>query len=43
MKARFTAALFVFLLVNSGYLAAFPAASLFYMGNVLAHLGWACC
>ena len=38
MKARFAAALFVFLLVNSGYLAAFPAASLFYMGNVVAHL-----
>jgi hypothetical protein len=38
MKARLPAALFVFLLINSGYLAAYPAASLFYMGNVLAHL-----
>ena len=32
------AALFVFLLVNSGYIAAYPAATLFYMGNVVAHL-----
>lgn len=39
MKARIAAALFVFLLLNSGYLAAYPAASLFYMGNVVAHLG----
>lgn len=31
--------MFVFLLLNSGYLAAYPAASLFYMGNVVAHLG----
>jgi hypothetical protein len=38
MKARLPAALFIFLLINSGYLAAYPAASLFYMGNVLAHL-----
>jgi hypothetical protein len=38
MKTRISAALFVFLLVNSGYLAAYPAASLFYMGNVVAHL-----
>ena len=39
MKVRIAAALFVFLLLNSGYLAAYPAASLFYMGNVVAHLG----
>ena len=39
MKARIVAALFVFLLLNSGYLAAYPAASLFYMANVMAHLG----
>jgi tetratricopeptide (TPR) repeat protein len=38
MKIRFLAALFVFLLINSCYLAAFPAASLVYMANVLAHL-----
>jgi len=38
MKARLPAALFVFLLIDSGYLVAYPAASLFYMGNVLAHL-----
>src|ERR1022692_1073437 len=38
MKTRIAAALFVFLLINSGYLAAYPAASLFYMGNVVAHL-----
>ena len=38
MKTRITAALFLFLLINSGYIAAFPAASLFYMGNVVAHL-----
>ena len=35
---RVAAALFVFLLVNSGYIAAYPAATLFYMGNVVAHL-----
>jgi tetratricopeptide (TPR) repeat protein len=38
MKARIAAALFLFLLVNSGYIAAYPSASLFYMGNVVAHL-----
>src|ERR1017187_552450 len=38
MKTRIVAALFVFLLINSGYIAAYPAASLFYMGNVVAHL-----
>lgn len=31
-------ALFIGLVVNSGYLAAFPSATVFYMGNVLAHL-----
>jgi len=38
LKARLAAVLFVFLPINSGYLAAYPSASLFYMGNVLAHL-----
>ena len=38
MKTRIAAALFVFLLVNSGYIAAYPSATLFYMGNVVAHL-----
>ena len=38
MKTRIAAALFMFLLINSGYLAAYPTASLFYMGNVVAHL-----
>ncbi len=39
MKSRIAAALFLFLLINSGYLAAYPAPSLFYMANVAAHLG----
>ncbi|MGO9257605.1 MAG: tetratricopeptide repeat protein [Bryobacteraceae bacterium] len=38
MKTRLAAALFLFLLINSGYLSAYPGASLFYMGNVVAHL-----
>ena len=38
MKTRIAAALFLFLLINSGYIAAYPAPSLFYMGNVVAHL-----
>ena len=38
MKTRIAAALFIFLLINSGYIAAYPAASLFFMGNVVAHL-----
>ena len=38
MRARLAPGLFLFLLINSGYIAAFPAASLFYMGNVVAHL-----
>ena len=38
MKIRIAAALFVFLLINSGYIAAYPSATLFYMGNVVAHL-----
>jgi membrane protein implicated in regulation of membrane protease activity len=36
VKTRIAAGLFVFLLVNSGYIAAYPAATLFYMGNVVA-------
>jgi tetratricopeptide (TPR) repeat protein len=36
--ARVTSALFLFLLINSGYIAAYPAPTLFYMGNVMAHL-----
>ena len=38
MKIRLVAVLFLFLLVNSGYIAAYPSATLFYMGNVVAHL-----
>ena len=38
MKTRLAAGLFVFLLVNSGYLAAYPSPTLFYMGNAVAHL-----
>jgi hypothetical protein len=38
MKTRIAAALFIFLPINSGYIAAYPAPSLFYMGNVVAHL-----
>src|SRR5580698_9701501 len=38
MKTRIAAGLFLFLLINSGYIAAYPAPSLFYMGNVVAHL-----
>ncbi len=38
LKARLAAVLFALLLVNSGYIAAFPTASLFYMSNVVAHL-----
>jgi hypothetical protein len=38
MKTRIAAALFIFLAINSGYIAAYPAPSLFYMGNVVAHL-----
>jgi len=32
------AVLFLVLLVNTAYIAAFPAATIFYMGNVLVHL-----
>jgi Flp pilus assembly protein TadD len=32
------AVLFLFLLVNTAYIASFPAATIFYMGNVLVHL-----
>ncbi|MCC7155238.1 MAG: tetratricopeptide repeat protein [Bryobacterales bacterium] len=37
--ARITALLFLVLLVNSFYLAAFAAPAIFYMTNVLAHIG----
>ncbi len=33
------AALFLLLLVNTGYIAAFASPTIFYMGNVLLHLG----
>jgi tetratricopeptide (TPR) repeat protein len=36
--AKWTAALFVGLLVNTAYIAAFASPTVFYMGNVLAHL-----
>jgi Tfp pilus assembly protein PilF len=36
---RFAALAFLFLLINSGYIAALPQATIFYMANVLAHLG----
>ena len=36
--AKWTAALFVLLLVNTAYIAAFASPTIFYMGNVLAHL-----
>jgi len=32
------AVLFLILLVNTAYIAAFPTATIFYMGNVLVHL-----
>jgi tetratricopeptide (TPR) repeat protein len=35
---RWIAVLFLVLLVNTAYLAAFPAPTIFYMGNVLLHL-----
>ncbi|HET7510478.1 MAG TPA: multiheme c-type cytochrome, partial [Solirubrobacterales bacterium] len=35
---RWTAALFLVLLVNTAYLAAFASATVFYMGNALLHL-----
>ncbi len=38
MRGRLPAALFLFLLINSGYLAAYPAPTLFYVGNVVVHL-----
>ena len=38
-RSRLIGAGFLLLLVNSGWLWAFPAANLFYVGNVLAHLG----
>ncbi len=38
MKIRLAGALFLFLLVNSGYLVAYPSATLFYMANAVAHL-----
>jgi tetratricopeptide (TPR) repeat protein len=36
--AKWTAALFVLLLVNTAYIAAFASPTIFYMANVLAHL-----
>ncbi len=36
--SRWTAALFVVLLLNSAYLAAFASPTIFYMTNVLAHI-----
>ncbi|HTS28076.1 MAG TPA: tetratricopeptide repeat protein [Bryobacteraceae bacterium] len=36
---RFTTVALAFLLVNSAYLAAFPRPTIFYMANVLLHLG----
>ncbi|HEX4497179.1 MAG TPA: hypothetical protein VIE43_16010, partial [Thermoanaerobaculia bacterium] len=36
--AKWTAALFVLLLVNTAYIAAFASPTVFYMGNVLVHL-----
>lgn len=36
--AKWTAILFVVLLINTAYLAAFASPTVFYMGNVLAHL-----
>ena len=36
---RLAGAGFGLLLINSGYLAAFPQANLFYVGNVILHLG----
>ncbi|HSF42761.1 MAG TPA: hypothetical protein VLT87_23350, partial [Thermoanaerobaculia bacterium] len=37
--ARWTAILFAVLLVNTAYLAAFASPTIFYMSNVLLHLG----
>ena len=36
--AKWTAALFVLLLVNTAYIAAFASPTIFYMANVLLHL-----
>ncbi|HEY4595452.1 MAG TPA: hypothetical protein VIJ02_03555, partial [Thermoanaerobaculia bacterium] len=36
--AKWTAALFVVLLVNTAYITAFASPTVFYMTNVLAHL-----
>ncbi len=36
--AKWTAVLFVVLLVNTAYITAFASPTIFYMGNVLAHL-----
>src|SRR3954453_2998804 len=36
--AKWTAALFVVLLVNTAYITAFASPTVFYMSNVLAHL-----
>src|SRR5579884_1107827 len=38
MFRRLIAILFLFLLLNAAFIAAFPSATLFYVGNVLLHL-----
>src|SRR5579884_2420946 len=38
MFRRLIAILFLFLLLNAAYIAAFPSPTLFYVGNVLLHL-----
>jgi len=38
MRARLLAALAIFFVVNTGYIAAFATPSVFYMGNVVLHL-----
>jgi hypothetical protein len=37
---KWIAIFFLVLLVNTGYVAAFSSASVFYMANVLFHLGF---
>ena len=39
MRLRLVAVLFVILLLNTGYVAAFASPTIFYIGNVLLHLG----
>ena len=40
---KWIAIFFLVLLVNTAYVAAFSSATVFYMTNVLFHLGWASC